>query len=266
MNEQRTAYLAAKSIDVVQEFEDATGLSTRADMAQAEALRLLSVVFSHNAAKHQMLIDLGDTTFSNKLDRYIKIVERFGFKQQLCIDQVKVSQFKEDKGAETPEKLFVYTTDDGFFLVFDTYSYMTDGKFEVNVNSAKVYYALKSKSGTHPLCYKTGDLSSGGLESVSEPDWRRTHESGQFPDDLTWVGYHDAREGLISTLLNLREKFQVLATWPPTLRHQVSLRSYIDYDKTPWTEKEAHKELDRSRFEMLPEPIRKQFGFQGESE
>ena len=32
MNEQRTVYLAAKSIDVVQEFEDATGLSTRAGM------------------------------------------------------------------------------------------------------------------------------------------------------------------------------------------------------------------------------------------
>ncbi len=239
MNEQHTAYLAAL---------------------------VLSVVFSHNAAKHKMLIDLGDTTFSNKLDRYIKIIERFGFKQQLCIDQVKISNYAENKGVEIPEKLFVYTTDDGFFLVFDTYSYPKESGLEVQVNSSKVYYALQTKDGSSFMNYPSGDLSSGGLESLSTPNWRRTHETGQFPDDLTWVGDHDAREGLIPTLLNLREKFQVLATWPPTLRHQVSLRSYIDYDKTPWTEKEAHKELDRSRFEMLPEPIRKQFGFQGESE
>jgi len=137
----------------------------------------IGLMQANAAAKERMLTDRGDTTFSNKLDRYCEIVEAYGFEQVLCLP------FENDRGE--PEQMFVYATRDGLLLRFDTYN-------ALHVNAASVYYNWRY--------------------SAYAPKWECT-SSGHGTEDGVWVGNHDAREALLFNMDRLKARGELLSPW-----------------------------------------------------
>lgn len=172
----------------------------------------------HAKAKTEWLTELGDTTFSNKLDRYQSIIEKYGF------EKVLEDTFAANGRFET---YFIYAHKNGLLLSFDTFG-------GDRVNGGHVYYNWK------PLV-EIGEAwectSSGGY-----------HDTAQ---GLVWAGYHDCREALIHNLNKLNNRGQFVTPWtkPPFLwlLHYGDSKSK-DYD---------HVAITKARIERMPEWVQR---------
>lgn len=175
---------ALLSHDPLQALEDFTGKDT----ATAGLGAGLAFVQTHGARKEEVLTQRGDTTFSNKLDRYVRIITDYGF------ELAGEFPFKS-RMWDYDEIMFVYVHRGyGLILCFDTHGGADrDGGYLVN--GGKVYYNLAPK----------GSLG-----------WPVTSSGGyHFDEDAvkTWVGDHDCREALIFNLERLRENGTFLPKW-----------------------------------------------------
>lgn len=146
---------------------------------RGQAFSLGFVLMQQNAAvKESLLTERGDTTFTNMLDRYISIVEAYGF--QLVLEDSFTG--RDDRA----ERFFIFAHPDGLLLAFDTFE--TD-----HVNGGKVYYNWKPSSREAMFQF----TSSGSMA--------RLHD--------VWVGDHDAREALIFKMDQLRANGSFVKPW-----------------------------------------------------
>ncbi len=91
-----------------------------------------------NANKTKALIEADDTTYSDSLERYLRIVSEEGFKEVLRIP------FQGDDNQET---FFVFWHDDGLLLNFETYH-------GDSINSGHVYFNWLGKDRSWPRSFK----------------------------------------------------------------------------------------------------------------
>jgi len=148
----------------------------------------LAFVQMHGARKDAVLTERGDTTFSNKLDRYVDIITGYGF------ELAGEFPFKS-RMWDYDEIMFVYVHRGyGLVLCFDTHG----GKKEdgYSVNGGKVYYNwVPNADLNYWSC-----TSSGGFHFDED-------------DVKTWTGDHDCREALIFNMERLRKNGTFLPKW-----------------------------------------------------
>lgn len=170
----------ALHFDPLAEAERVTGSLYKGSMETIELGVML--MQTHGVKKKQMLEANDDTTLSNKLDRYLRIVGEEGFREILKVPFTSPSSQKK-------ECLYVmYHDSDGILLVFDTYGgdHVNGGKFYYNIR-------LEPKASGHRV------TSSGSYRQVG--------------DGYVWVGDHDCREALRHHITQLRAHGEFVKEW-----------------------------------------------------
>lgn len=209
----------ALSFDALRFAEQLTGESYKNNQDTAHLGVALHI--GATKTKHEMLEAADDTTHSNSLDRYLRIIGEEGFEQILVIDFIS-------RGDGKDQFFIFYHEADGILLVFDTFN-------GSRVNGGHFYYNIKPHDPDGDTFW--GCISSGGLRKVGE--------------EMVWVGDHDCREALRHHIAKLRENGDFLQEWvkPPSLwlLHHGDI-SGGEYD---------HRTINAERIAMLPEKVQK---------
>lgn len=190
----------------------------------------LALHINHTQRKREALAALGDTTFSNRVDRYQEILALMGF--ELALELPFVAQGYGNGDPDREERYFIYAHRDGLLLCFDTYC----GNM---VNGATVYYNWIPHSTTD----RWGYTSSGRFEG--------------YVDHLNpgvWCGDHDAREALRHKIQGLRSAGSLLPKWRN--RPWLWLLHYQD-TKEPGYD---HKAINESRIRLCPQWVQDMIG------
>ena len=214
------AVRAMLDLDPLAEAEKLTGHSYKEDEStQGLGFVLLQVSAQ---AKDEALTARGDTTFRNTLERYVGIIEAYGFRQVLDLPF-------EDYGYA--EHKFVYWHDDGLLLTFDTYQ-------AVNVNGGHVYYNWRPND--------------------PRGHWGMVVSSGHFSGEV-WSGYHDCREALIFNLDQLRTNGKFVSPWVDDPKVWLMTRTEAHaVDDADWLVRSAHyDDVIEANLARLPEDVRK---------
>jgi hypothetical protein len=212
------------TFDPLDAAEQVTGHSYKCD--EGTGLIGLLLAMRHGEIKNQHLTELDDTTLSNDLDRYTRIITELGF--ELVLDVPFDAPGWNADDPVRPEHLFIYAHRDGLLLSFDTYD-------SVRVNGGKVYY-----------CWKPN------------PDidrWNCTSSGGMYKDEdgsTYWAGDHDCREALRHNLQKLRDNGTFLPQWPISNGIFLWLLHYQDTKSKDYD----HKAITESRLAMLPDWVR----------
>lgn len=196
-----------------------------------DALNLgMAMHINHVQRKREALEALGDTTFSNKVDRYQEILALMGF--ELALELPFVAKGYGNGDPDREERYFIYAHRDGLLLCFDTYC----GNM---VNGATVYYNWIPHSTTD----RWGYTSSGRFEG--------------YVDHLNpgvWCGDHDAREALRHKIQGLRSAGSLLPKW--RYRPWLWLLHHQD-TKEPGYD---HKSITESRILLCPKWVQDMIG------
>ena len=229
----------ALGYDALAEAEKRSGHSYKEDDGTQMA-GMLDHVF-HGGRKDALLTRADDTTLSNNIDRYLRILAEEGFEQALRLPFTAHDTYDN---TTRDEALYVFWhARDGLLLKFDTYN-------TTRVNGGNVYYNVKPKAGVLPhdsdLCH--GVTSSGG--------WH-----GADGDQVNWVwaGDHDCREALRFHLRQLREHGDFVTPWQYT--PYLSMCHYQDYKDSHAQglrypdDFERHRQIDRERIALLPATV-----------
>jgi hypothetical protein len=224
MNPLTEQITKALQTDGLAEAEKLTGKSYKDDKT-TEALGMM-MLMQNNADKDALLELSGDTTFSNKVDRYLRICESLGFKEVLVLPFM-------DKMSNRQQHQYVLFKP-GVLLVFDTF-------FEDSVNSSHFYY--------------------NWIPKIKIEDCYRLLSSGSWKDKETWVGYHDGREALKYHIRQLEEHGKFLYPWK--FRHYLSLCHYQDWKDTEHIDEQGYKAryaatdaITDSKIAMLPKEVK----------
>jgi len=193
-----------------------------------------------SAEKQRLLENTGDTTFSNKLDRYVRIISSLGFERVLEIPFAGRSW----GGSPAPQECFFvyFEPRRGILLRFDTHQ-------GDNVNGGNFYYNWQP----HDENFRGSHILSSGSFVCHD---------GELVTPLTWSGNHDCREALRLHINQLEQHGQFVTPWVKT--PHLWLIHYNDVDSDlPWTEKSAlFDELNRERKGMLPQFVKEACGIQ----
>ena len=190
----------------------------------------LALHINHTQRKREALEALGDTTFSNKVDRYQEILALMGF--ELALELPFVAKGYGNGDPDREERYFIYAHRDGLLLCFDTYC----GNM---VNGATVYYNWIPHSTTN----RWGYTSSGRFEGYVDRE-----------NPGVWCGDHDAREALRHKIQGLRSAGSLLPKWRN--RPWLWLLHYQD-TKEPGYD---HKAITESRIRMCPKWVQDMIG------
>ena len=159
--------------DPLDEAESLTGKSYKDDKETMGLGFLLMQASKH--VKELKLKETNDTTLTNEISNYIKIIEDFGFNK--VYEEIFVIENRE-------EKQYMYWVD-GILLVFDThYGY---------INGSSFYYNWVPNKDTEYYKY----ISSGGFAK----------------DNKTWLGNHDGREAIKYKINQLKCNGKILKVW-----------------------------------------------------
>jgi len=193
----------------------------------------LGMHITHAQFRKQILESIGDTTFSNTLERYLRIIGGMGFEEALRIPFINRDDNKE-------EALYVFVhRSKGLLLEFDTY-----GGDHINGSDMHFAWCPNPESKIY-IAY------SGGLESESDPKWRRNplyDESGS-PADSYIAGSIDAREALKHHLSRIEAAGVLLSVWPKYEDRRLHLTHYMD-SKLPGYDRKA---ILAERIAMMPQ-------------
>lgn len=200
--------------DPLAEAEEITGISYKEDDATIALGLVLNMDISER--KKKALEARGDTLFSNDLERYISIIENYGFERVL---EIPFEGKSYCTGPAPKEQFFVYWHPEGLLLAFDTHQ-------TTKVNGATVRYNWKPD----------GEL-----------DWKLI-SSGSFHGDY-WVGDHDAREALIHHMDALKAEGKFLNPWRKA--PFMWLLHYMDSK----VEGYDYESINKERIAMLPKKI-----------
>lgn len=220
------------TFDPLAEAERITGQSYKDNEGMNAATGLgMALMWEHAAQKNAVLTARGDTTFSNKLERYQAIIEANGFEHVL---RVPFQHY------DTPDALMVYARRDGLLLAFDTFS------DESTVNGGHLYYNWRPS----PQC--AADHEYWGITSPG--GWKRADgRDGPITEDDVWRGNHDCREALIYNIDRLTANGEFVSPWIERpfiwLLHYGDTKQDYDYDA-----------INAERIAMLPSWVREMIG------
>lgn len=165
--------------DPFAEAERITGKRWSEDPTDATSFLGLAISMQHGARTDAALTSMDDTTFSNQLDNYLRIVKSEGFEEVLRIPFA---------GSGVNETFFIfYHRIDGILLQFDTFN-------AKSVNGGTFYYTIKPHDKTY--------------------FFREVVSTGGYIDDETVQGSHDCREAFRHKLAQLREHGTFVVKWP----------------------------------------------------
>jgi hypothetical protein len=212
--------------DPLHEAGRATGRDYKEDPA-TETLGVL-MYLSHSDAKRQALTATEDTTFSEPLGNYIRLITAEGFALVLDVPFV---------GSENRDEHFYvfFHARDGILLKFDTYGQ--------HVNSGNFYYNWKPSFDVDA----EPDKKPQGLTS-----------SGQYTRDTDgrylWAGHHDCREAVRLHVRRLRHFGEFVTPWRRS--PWLWLLHYMD-SKVPGYD---HAAITKERIALLPVEVRTAIG------
>lgn len=210
-----------------------------------KSMVLLGHAFKHNKHKSNLLEKLGDTVYSDKVERYLLIITSIGFEKVLELDFYS-------NISESNEKFYVFWCD-GMLLVFDT--------FRSNVNGGNMYFNWKSngesifpdrvsgcwnikdKTGEvpfdvlYPNCLKTTDPEVLERERLWNEKWKR---------ESIFSGYIDCREAFCHQINKLKMNGTILPKW-----EFVPFLWLLHHEDT-----KVPKKINKERIAMLPEHVR----------
>lgn len=194
---------------------------------------MLAHAFRVNALKQAAMELTGDTSFTNTVERYLRIAKEVGF--TVVLELPFSVNDKHDKITRN-EKFFVLWRKDGILLTFDTYG-------EDHVNGGNFYYNWKANE----FGSRHDATSSGGY--VLPPGKKWDDVDGQ---NLTWAGHHDCREGLKFHIRQLEHYGKFLPKWEG--RPHLWLLHHGDTDGKQWFELKSD-EINEERIKMLPKEV-----------
>lgn len=277
MKKEQRIILDLMKQDPLSDAEKITGKSYKEDEG-TEAIGML-LHLEKNAALTALLKQAGDTTWGMSVLEYIEVITKFGFQQ------VYIEPFVCDNRKES---LYIFFhVELSILLSFDTFN-------GSSVNSGHFYYNWSPNMDLRGRLTSTGGFffpKDGKHIGLFERDLYTPYEIQDYPksivweDSLTWEefkeksssiqkmqndliraaeqdgkrcvwgGYHDAREGIITTIKNMYENGKFLPRWVdcpfPWLTH------YADHKNSdrhyPFTDlyNVTHK-----RIEQLPDVVK----------
>jgi hypothetical protein len=212
------------SVDPIAEAEKLTGKSCKNNGNTMELGMYLQL--AHSDEKKTALHFADDTTMSNDLERYLRIVYEEGFEKLLEVP------FVNHYYPDIEEKLFVFWHTDGILLSFDTYR-------STQVNGGNFHYNWKPFPGWfsagQPRVTWSGGWNVPNKDGAPKfPDYREMHP---YPEDFqklttdpevlarqkaaedywqancVWEGKHDCREGFRHHLALLRKWGTFVKPW-----------------------------------------------------
>lgn len=286
--EQKRALILSR-IDPLHEAEQITGKSYKED----ESTSLLGFAIQIKKAQdlEQQLMSLDDTTFSNNLSNYLRIVTKFGF------EIIYKEPFIDTARNQTENHYILFHDQLSIILSFDTFTWGHEA--EANVNGGHIYYNWSPHGGPY---YVRGITSSGGYFNESntphltlfEKDFSSTFYIPNYPATpafdsvndwneytqlcapieaeqdrlfkqqlelgkrVIWVGDHDCREALITNIKNLYENGIFVKKWVKCAFPW--LTNYMDHkgeSKYPFT---SHYEKTKQIISKFPLHIQTAIG------
>jgi hypothetical protein len=241
---------------------------------------LESAVF-RNGLKQEFLKGMGDTHFSNDFEEVNSLLAQNGFE--------KVHTFKfwpvDDQGVEVTtdsqleENLVIWARrDQGLVVSVESYtaSDKNSNYFRRGANTIHLFYAWRDAQ----LITRSYSLRSNGeLVSPGTPNWRQEYRDAvdngdvyKMPDDLTFVGRYDAREGMFLHIRQLMRSGTLLPTHPPgrdNFGHIYGVGFYTDYKRKEFLGDDGRfnhrnydgiRELHKQRLAELPQWFREMVG------
>lgn len=219
-------------LDTLLNFDPLDTAERLLDTRGSDAIGLgMLMAMRHNATKRTVLEANDDTSFSNIVERYVRIVQELGFEQVLALPFTG-RMFNDDPPVN--EMFYIFAHRDGMILCFDTY--MTN-----DVNGAHLYYNIEFNGIDH---YNHCALTSNGSWVEYEVDREQRIVNG------VWSGHHDAREGLRHTISEIRANGVLLQKWKAN--PFLWLLHYMDTK----TENYDYKAINAERLAMCPEWVR----------
>jgi len=210
------------NFDPIDFAEKLTGNSYKDDNDTANLA--LGIAIQHNAQKSEMLAAAGDSTFSNEIGQYIRIIEDIGFECVASIPFVGKSPWEDER----KETLYLYAHRDlGILLKFDTFN-------GDHVNSGNFYY-----------CWKPNDCENHKWMQMTSSGTLREDENGE----KYWVGYHDCREAIRYHINQLKKAGTFIQKWPKNNKAWLWLLNYMDTKNPDYN----YKEINQSRVKLMPE-------------
>lgn len=207
------------SYDPLADAEDVTGLSYKEDpVTQSLGFGLHLMHAQHKAAALQ---ETHDSWFNMPLAETLDLHADLGFSEVLTVPFVDAD--------DTPETYHVLWHEDGLLATVE--SYQTTGR-----NNSKLYYNFEFRGDIED---RFGYTSSGSFH-------RESYDAGRF----VWVGNHDTREGLRSTIERFRTAGDFLSTWVE--RPFLWLLTYADSKVDGYD----YEQINGDRINQLPEHVR----------
>jgi hypothetical protein len=279
MEDLRKKILELQKFDGLHEAEQVTGKSYKEDKGTESLGFLLHI--EKGAAMREMLSQVGDTQFSNKVNDYLRITSGFGF-------EVAYQESFKDLERNKEESLYVlFNKELGIILCFDTYG--------ENVNGGDVYYNwspnsmdcyrltssgrfIWSNNTSHMALYEDDFSKEYIIPDYPAPfKWGSGMEYEEFKKleepvsakrkelfDLAladgkrfvWSGGHDCREGIITTIMAMCENGKFLPVWKECAFSW--LTHYVDH-RTP--ESRGYNlsplyEITKTRLKSMPESVK----------
>ena len=211
------------NFDALQEAEKITGESYKKDGA-TESLGF-GMHILHSQQKEAMLKSLGDSTFNNTEENYLKIVESIGFESLL------VQPFKNRGGIE--ERFHIlWNKELSILMSFDTHTWGDDGSWakagkEVpppSVNGGKIYYNWSPNLGCKTNCTSSGSYVGNGdthstYSALFNPDFTPhilSDELRSIEPKLDWGNYDAYREEFdkwCEKVTEYMESNQLVSVW-----------------------------------------------------
>ena len=210
--------------DALDTAEKLTGKSCKED--EDTELFGMAMFLENNNNKDKLLQQNDDTTFSNSVENYVRIIEDMGFEKGLVLD------FKNPRGGNRQEKMFVYGhREKGIILKFDTYN-------EGRVNAGKYYYCWRPYDLEEFREARVGATSSGGWDGFKEDD--------DNYEEVYWCGDHDCREAVRHNIGKLAQWGDFLPVWP-----KCPFMWLLHYGDTA-VHGYNHKKITEERIAVLP--------------
>jgi hypothetical protein len=275
-----------KSFDPLASAEKITGESIHNPNSLAVSLGLLMHMDKHSALD-KLYDNIDDTKFSNTVEEYIRKVSKAGFEVIYTEDFTYTPDY-ETKRKQQQEKLYVlWNAEYGIMIIFDTFhGNVNSGKmcYNYSPNSLKTNGCTSSGHFYFPKEHKMG----AGHIGLIEPDMITPYFIPDYPKDIewagelwteyrkkkdpidqkqsalvekaitegkrvVWIGYHDGREGIISTINRMLSYGKFLPKWIECpyswITHFAEHKGDCNY---PFT---SHYEVTRQRMAKFPKEV-----------
>ena len=251
-------YRKLDETDPIAEIEKMTGQRVDSGSDSEVMLLALAATSRKSRAKEALLFGAGDTTFSMDADKYLAVVTDLGF-IPVFEEQFDHLDSQTDTPTDIKETQYVLANPDlGVVLNFNTYSYRDeDGSMAIHRNSAHIQYCWQSKDSS--VRGHSNVLSSGGWDSMTDPEWRNK-DSHVWGADMFWFGDNDAREALRYQLRNLMADGHLMTVWPKIRRPQwTAFINWADWKILSYTKmgmdgsSKAIDALNKQRYETTPD-------------